>query len=163
MGKLSASLIEEYFAIHLPYRIRILLAHYLMTRAPWRGDRAQLEAAFEASLITGRMFLNVVGVTKNRRGLLVPSRPRADDVSAIDLGGTLVDIGAMTPDDVTLLTGFLKMADKGAAHLTMPMRHPVEQTHIAVTRICDLVKAHLYEATGRTFEVAITRTNPTGA
>jgi hypothetical protein len=163
MSKLSASLIEEYFAIHLPYRTRILLAHYRMTRVPWHGDRAQLEAAFEASLITGRMYLNVVGVSKNRQDVLVPSRPQADDVSAVDLGGTFVDIGALTPDNVALLTGFLKMADKGAAHLTMPMPHPVDQTHIAIERICELVKAHLYDATGRTVEVAITRTNPVGA
>jgi hypothetical protein len=53
MGKLSAALIEEYFAIHLAYRTRILVAHYRMTRQAWHGDLAQLEAAFEASLITG--------------------------------------------------------------------------------------------------------------
>jgi hypothetical protein len=161
MGKLSASLIEEYFAIHLPYRRRILLAHYRMTCVPWHGDRA--EAAFEASLITGRMYLNVLGVSKNRQDVLVPIRPQADDVSVVDLGGSLVDIGTLTPDDVALLTGFLKMADQGAAHLTMPMTHPVDQTHIAVARICELVKAHLYDATGRIFDVAIRRTNPADA
>src|SRR5258708_34167412 len=75
MGKLSADLIEEYFATHLPYRTRILLAHYRVTRAPWHGDRAQLEAAFEASLITGRMYLNVLGLSKNRQDVLVPTRP----------------------------------------------------------------------------------------
>jgi hypothetical protein len=163
MGKLSASLIEEYFAIHLPYRTRILLAHYRMTRVPWHEDRAQLEAAFEASLITCRMYLNVLGVSKNRQDVLVPIRPQADDVSAVDLGGSLVDIGALTPDDIALLTGFLKMADKGAAHLTMPMTHLVDQTHIAVAQICELVKAHLYDATGKIFDVAIRRTNPADA
>jgi hypothetical protein len=54
------------------------------------------------------------------------------------------------------------MADKGAAHLTVPMPHPVDQTHIAIA-ICELVKAHLYDATGRTFEVAITPTSPSRA
>ena len=39
MGKLTPELIEEYFDVHLPYRTRILLAHYRMTRAPWHGDR----------------------------------------------------------------------------------------------------------------------------
>jgi hypothetical protein len=163
MGKLTPSQVDEYFAIHLPYRTRILLAHYRMTREPWRGDRAQLEAAFEASLITGRMYLNVLGVSKNRQDVLVPGRPQDDDVSAADLGGTSVQIGTLTPDDVTLFTGFLRMADKGAAHLTMPMQHPVDQTHIAVVRICELVKAHLYDTTGRTFEIAITRTIPVGS
>ncbi len=160
MGKLSARQIDEYFAIHLPYRTRILVAHYLMTRQPWHGDRAQLEAAFEASLITGRMYLNVLGVSKNKHDVLVPFRPKDDDVNATDLGGISIDIAALTADDVTLLTGFLKMADKGAAHLTLPMPHPVEQTHIAIIRICELVKAHLYDATGRAFEVSITRAVP---
>ena len=32
MGKLSAAQDEEYFAIHLPYRTRIRMAHYRMTR-----------------------------------------------------------------------------------------------------------------------------------
>jgi hypothetical protein len=49
-----------------------------------------------------------------------------------------------------------------AAHLTMPMQHPVEQTHIAIVRICELVKAHLYDATGRAFEIAIVRSIPEG-
>ena len=40
IGKLSESLVEEYFALHLPYRTRILLAHYRMTRVPWHGDPA---------------------------------------------------------------------------------------------------------------------------
>jgi hypothetical protein len=154
MSKLSASLIEEYFAIHLPYRTRILLAHYRMTRTAWHRDQAQLEAAFEASLITGRMYLNALGVS-NRLDMLVPSKPRTDDVTASDLGGSSVDIGALTREDNELLTGFLKMADKGAAHLTMPMRHPVDDTHIAIMRICELVKTHLYDATGRSFDVAV--------
>jgi hypothetical protein len=162
MGKLAPLQIDEYFEIHLPYRTRILLAHYRMTRAPWNADRGQLEAAFEASLITGRMYLNVLGVSKNRHDVLQPTRFQDDDVGAADLGGSSIDISTLTPHDVSLFTGFLKMADKGAAHLTMPMQHPVEQTHIAVVRICELVKTHLYDATGRTFEVTISRIIPAG-
>ncbi len=103
------------------------------------------------------MYLNVLGVAKNKHDVLVPLRPKDDDVSAADLGGTLIDIAALRPDDVALLTGFLKMADKGAAHLTLPMPHPVDLTHIAIVRICELIKAHLYDATGRNFELTITR------
>jgi hypothetical protein len=88
-----------------------------------------LEAAFEASLITGRIYLNVLGVSKNRHDVLQPTRFQEDDVSAADLGGGSIDISTLTPDDISLFTGFLKMADKGAAHLTMPMQHPVDQTH----------------------------------
>jgi hypothetical protein len=46
-----------------------------------------LEAAFEASLITGRIYLNVLGVSKNRHDVLQPTRFQEDDVSAADLGG----------------------------------------------------------------------------
>jgi hypothetical protein len=152
MGKLNADMIDEYFSTHLPYRTGILLAHYRMTRAPWHGDRAQLEAAFEASLITGRMYLNALGVSKNKLNVLVPFQPKDDDVTAADLGGTSIDIAALSETDVSLLTGFLKMADKGAAHLTMPLHHPVKDTHKAIMQICDLVKKHLYDATGRSFK-----------
>jgi hypothetical protein len=106
------------------------------------------------------MYLNVLGVAKNKHDVLVRFSPKDDDVGAADLGGTYIDITLLTPDDVTLLTGFLKMADKGAAHLTLPMPHPVDQTHIAIVRICELVKAHLYDATGRIFELTITRGAP---
>jgi hypothetical protein len=108
------------------------------------------------------VYLNVMGISKNRHDLLQPTRFQDDDVSAADFGGTLIDISTLTPDDVSLLTGFLKMADKGAAHLTLPMQHPVDQTHIAVARICELVKAHLYDVTGRTFEIQITGAAPAG-
>lgn len=155
MGKLTPDLIEEYFAIHLPYRTRILLAHYQMTRRGWYGDKAQVDAAFEASLITGRMYLNVLGIAKNRKDDLVPFKPQDDDVCAEDLGGTPVDVGSLSASDVGLFRGFLKMVDKGAAHLTTPMKHPIEKTHVAIARICQLVKIHLYDQTNRTFEVTV--------
>jgi hypothetical protein len=156
VGKLTLTQIEEYFATHLPYRTRILLAHYRMTRKPWHGDLAQLEASFEASLITGRMYLNVLGISKNRHDALVPpSRKFGDDVDAVDLGGRLVDIGELSQADVSLLTGFLKMVDKGAAHLTEPMKHPVDKTHEAISRVCELLKVHLYDATGRKFPIPL--------
>jgi hypothetical protein len=82
MGKLTAPQIDEYFTIHLPYRTRIPLAHYRMTREPWHGDRAQLEATFEASLVAGRMYLNILGIAKNRQDLLIPFRAQHDDVTA---------------------------------------------------------------------------------
>ena len=92
------------------------------------GMSLRLEAAFEeASLITGRMFLNIIGVSKNRRDELVHPRFEADDVTADDLGGQFVEIQGLTIEEVELLTGFLKMADKGAAHLTMPIPHPLNR------------------------------------
>src|SRR5260370_40748817 len=151
MAKLNTAEIEEYFDVHLPYRTRIMLAHFKMTREPWHGDVAQLQACFEASLITGRMYLNVLGILKDRHNKLIPNRFRADDVSAEDLGGTLVDPSRLSPNDHDLLIGFHRMVDTGAAHLTIPMPHPVSDSHKAIHRILELVKVHLYDRTGRPF------------
>jgi hypothetical protein len=70
MAKLTAAQIDEYFEKHLPYRTGILLAHYRMTRVPWTGDLGRLNACFIAALVTGRLFLNVLGVGKKRMVLM---------------------------------------------------------------------------------------------
>ena len=41
MGKLRADQFKEYFATHLPYTARILVAHCRMTRLHCHDDRAQ--------------------------------------------------------------------------------------------------------------------------
>jgi hypothetical protein len=51
-----------------------------------------------------------------------------------------------------LFIGFLKMADKAAAHLTMPMKHPWERTHEVIALICEYLKLQLYARTGRAFD-----------
>jgi hypothetical protein len=147
MSKLSPELMEEYFAIHLPYRLRILLAHYRMTRHPWIGERAQLEAAFEASVITGRLLLHILGIGRIGNGIGRP-RVESDDVNAADLGTQLVDLSAIPQADEQLFSEFIRMAHKGSAHFTMPDTYAVEQTHVAVTRICEYVKKHLFDKTG---------------
>jgi hypothetical protein len=155
MGKLNDIQIKEYFSTHLPYRTRILVAHYWMTRKSWtveRGDLAWLQGCFEASLIAGRMYLNVLGISKNKHDQLVPSVFRDDDLSAEDLGGKLVDLTTLPADDRDLFIGFLKMADKGAAHLTMPMKHPWKETHVAISRICRYLKVYLYDPASETLE-----------
>ena len=150
VGKLTDEQIEEYFSIHLPYRARILLAHYRMTRTSWTGDRGQLEACFEASLITGRMFLNMLGISRNRRGdALIQKRFRDDEVNVEDLGGKLVDPAKLAAEDATLFRGFLQMADKAAAHFSTPMEHPWQRTHEAISRICYHLKANLYDQMAR--------------
>ena len=152
MNKLTDEQIGEYFTVHLPYRTRVLLSHYWMTRTPWTGDLGQLQACFEASLITGRMFLNMLGISRNPRNDAVIQRKkcRDDEVNAEDLGGELVDLAKLAPEDVTLFCGFLKMADKAAAHLTTPAEHPWQHTHKAIARICHHVKTNLYDQTHRT-------------
>ncbi|MBN1807348.1 MAG: hypothetical protein JW837_19030 [Sedimentisphaerales bacterium] len=135
MGKLTKKQIEEYFTKHLPYRNRILTVHKkICDRGPYNGDPAILQACFEASLITGRMYLNVLGISKTSRQLSKNHNYQSDDVNAEDLGGRLVDIDTLSPDEKDLLFDFLIMADKGAAHLTLPREHGLERTHEAIEK-----------------------------
>ncbi|MFA5554545.1 MAG: hypothetical protein WCZ89_06940 [Phycisphaerae bacterium] len=150
MGKLSNPQILEYFDKHLLYRNQILLAHKkLCDKGSYEGDPAILNACFEASLITGRMYLNVLGISKNKHDILIRNLFRDDDVTAEDLGGKLVDISKIPHTDRDLFVGFLKMADKGAAHLTLPNKHPWERTHKAIDSIVYYLEKYLYIPSGR--------------
>jgi len=84
-----------------------------MTRKPWIGDPGQLAACFVASLITGRLFLNVLGVGK-KGGRLVRFVPQNDDVTIDALGGLPIDPATLAEEEQTLFFNFLKMADKAA-------------------------------------------------
>jgi len=87
MSKLSIKQIEEFFNTHLPYRNQVLIAHKkLCAKGPYHGDPAILSACFEASLVTGRMYLNVLGIRKNRKGQLEPNQFRPDDISTCRVG-----------------------------------------------------------------------------
>jgi hypothetical protein len=145
MGKLNSDQIEEFFSEHLPYKYGMLLAHAEMCRpGPWKGDPAVLNACFVASLVTGRLFLNFLGVKRNAKDdSLQVCKAWDDDVSSVDLGGTFVDIGSLPPRDVELFTGFLKMADKAAAHFSRPEKRPWEDTHEAIDRIVHHLTVHL--------------------
>jgi len=150
IAKLSEAEIDQYFSEHLPYRTRIMLAHYRMTRPAMTEGHAWLEPCFEASVITGRLYLNVLGVFKDDNGKLYRRKNyRNDDVTAEDLGGKFVDLANLPVADETLFVNFITMADKASAHLTTPRKHTWEDTHEAIGRICHYLKSHLYDATGR--------------
>jgi hypothetical protein len=156
MSKLTPDQVDEYFNNHLPYRVGVMLAHLKMMEGQRKGralptEWAQVQAAFEASLITGRMFLNVLGVTRDQKTDTLKSIKKRgdDDVGGEDLGALLLDPSTLTPDEADLFAGFLKMSDKGAAHLTVPMKHPVDRTHEAIDRIMHYVRVNLYQHTGR--------------
>jgi hypothetical protein len=159
MGKLSAAQIDEYFDTHLPYRTGILLAHYRMTHDPstkapigWFGDVGQLNACFVASLVTGRLFLNLLGIGKDSTGKLCRFNGLPDDVNSEDLGGKFIDLSSLATADEALFTPFIKMADKAAAHFILPMTHDVSKTHDVILRIHHYLKVNLYEHTGRPFK-----------
>ena len=143
MKKLSDTQIEEYFNKHLPYRNQVLLAHKnLCDKGPYNGDPAILRACFESSLVTGRMYLNMIWIRK-KQDSLVKNNFRQDDISAEDLGGKLVDISKISASDKNLFVGFLKMADKNV-HLTQPMNHPWDKTHEVIVCIVSYLKQYLY-------------------
>ena len=165
MGKLSHAQIDEYFNKHLPYRTRIMLAHKKIWDSGWHQRQSPgpftldernviRQACFEASVVNGRLLLNMLGVHKNGQGRLVDNVFRADDVSVEDLGGKLLHPSTtpLPPADSDLFVRFLCMADKAAAHLTIPRDHTTAliERHDAVDRIVDYLKMHLYDVAGRT-------------
>ncbi|HEY6332898.1 MAG TPA: hypothetical protein VI756_26470 [Blastocatellia bacterium] len=154
MGKLTPGQVDEYFEMHLPYRTRILLAHYRMTGMAWSGDPGSLDACFIAALVTGRLFLNMLGIGK-RGSELVRYRRELDDVMADDLGGKLLDPASLSTAEHELFLRFLVMADKAAAHFTLPMSHDWTKTHEVVLQIHHYLAVNLYEYTGRPFRDAI--------
>jgi hypothetical protein len=139
-----------------------MLAHYYMTHddagrdLAWdgtKGPNTWLNACFEASVITGRIYVNVLGLFRSDKANKLYSKDhkdfRDDDVSASELGGSLVNLNSMSEDDRKLLLAFMLMADKASAHLTKPKNHDWQDAHEAIRRICQFLKAHLYEPTGR--------------
>jgi hypothetical protein len=153
MNKLTSQQIDEYFKIHLPYRNRILLAHKdICAQGPYYGTPAILQSCFEASLIAGRMYLNVLGIGK-KENLIGRPKYHTDDLNAEDLGGNLVDLIKLSQPDKDDFLNFLIMADKGAAHLTTPRIHNWENTHVVIDKIVNLIKANIYNPTSRQFEV----------
>lgn len=154
MSKLTSEQLDEYFKIHLPYRNRILLAHKnICARGPYHGDPAILQSCFEVSLITGRMYLNVLGIGKVNSRIERPIYHTDDDnLNAEDLGGNLVDLSTLSQIDKDDFLNFLVMADKGAAHLTMPRVHNWENTHVVIDKIVNFIKTNIYKPAGRKFE-----------
>ncbi len=148
MTKLTHDQIDEYFRDHLPYRVGILLAHYKMTRPSQTAGHAFLNPCFEASVVTGRLFLNVLGIFKKSNPEELFNKKyqdyKDDDVNAVDLNGKFVDVTTLSDTDKKLFVGFIRMADKACAHLTTPAQHDWEDTHEAIRRICHYLRTHLY-------------------
>ncbi|MCL4783506.1 MAG: hypothetical protein KJZ70_10770 [Bryobacterales bacterium] len=156
MGKLNTADIKDYLEIHLPVRVRTLLAHYRMTHergtesdSRYTGDLGQLEACYLASLVSGRILLNLVGIgiAKDGQGL-VKFRFHGSDVGADDLGGSLVSL-PLPETDEELLGGLLRMANKAAAHFTTPERHAWQRSHNAILLVHRYVDRHVYQPNGR--------------
>jgi hypothetical protein len=90
-----------------------------------------------ATLVTARLFLDLLGRGK-RGGRLVPFEPKADDIVATELGGTLLDPTTLSQAERDLFLDFLIMADKAAAHFTVPIKHDWSKTHDVILRIINI-------------------------
>jgi hypothetical protein len=126
-----------------------------MTRESWTGDPGRLDARFVAGLVTTRLFLNVLGINRDKTGPALSCHiPHPDDVTADDLGGLLIDPATLPARERQLFLDFLKMADKAAAHFTVPITHDWTKTHDVVLRVHHHLKVCLYDYTGRTLRDA---------
>jgi len=70
------------------------------------------------------------------------------------MGGVLLDPNALSATDRDLFLNFLVMADKAAAHFTLPMNHDWTKTHDVILRIHHYLMVNLYNHTGRLFQDA---------
>ena len=122
-----------------------------MTREPWTAQRGPVEwlnGCFVASLVVGRTYLSMLGIGKSGNSV-ARFDAKQDDVTFEDLGGTLVDVSALTAAECDLLLGFIIMADKAGAHFTLRRTHPWERTGEAIEWIYCHLKANLYDAAHR--------------
>jgi len=131
-----------------------MLAHYKMTHdsagldRAWKNDPAWLDGCFIASLVTGRLYLNVLGIGKRDRAL-TPFGNKGNDVMVDDLGGVRLDVPKLPGGEQQLFLDFLIMADKAAAHFTMPKNHDWSKTHDIMRLIHGYLKSNLYYPAGR--------------
>ena len=76
------------------------------------------------------------------------------DPSPVSYTHLLIDPAALPARERQLFLDFLKMADKAAAHFTVPITHDWTKTHDVVLRVHHHLKVCLYDYTGRTLRDA---------
>lgn len=153
---LTAAEVDEWYAKHIPYRLRILMSWTTRYR---RGDTYPPDlrgASFESGLMHCRSFLSFLGLRLKHRPTLQLAPDRnysdrdADEVKVVDLGGRFVDIGALPNRTADLLLRGLVGANKASAHLTHT-NHGFQWRSLPA--LCDatlhLVRVHLFDTAGR--------------
>ncbi|MBI2930274.1 MAG: hypothetical protein HYY16_01365 [Planctomycetes bacterium] len=145
--KLTEQGANEYRRVHLPYVVGVMRGHKkLCDRGPYTGDVDILNAAFVGSVMAGRMLLQFMGIGLDReRDKLRRCAFETDDVSTEDIDKKLADIDSLNADASRrdLLVGFIRMAHKAGAHMTIPDKRPWERTHEAFQEIERLLAVSL--------------------
>jgi len=153
MRRLSDDERTEFRKKHLPYVIYVMRGHKRLCnckrmqddKGGYNDDPCILEASFVGSLAAGRMLLHFLGVDVDggQDRLKRHVWRFEDDLNMEGLGGSLADLDRLNAEESTraLLVGFLKMASKAAAHMTIPVSRPWRDTWEAF----DMIEALLRE------------------
>lgn len=140
---------EKYLNEHLPYSIRILLAHKKLTNKVYEADKDILEAVFVGSLIKGRMLLEVIGITIKRNGKALRDKECKEgdgNINAAHLGGKIIKCSDIIEIEKMELLHFLIATNKYEAHLTdQSIDRDLEKIKPAVQIILRLIKENIYE------------------
>ncbi|TAL58047.1 MAG: hypothetical protein EPN85_12535 [Bacteroidetes bacterium] len=139
---------EKYLKEHLPYSIRILLAHEKLTRKIYEGDKDILEAIFVGSLIKGRMLLEVIGITIKRDGSSLRDMEWKEgdgNINATHLDGKIIKCSDVNEKEKMELLHFLIATNKYEAHLTdQSIERDLAKIKPAVRIILRLIEENIY-------------------
>ena len=108
----------------------------------WTGKQAWLDACFVASLVTARLYLNMLGIAKKGNSL-VAFEDKGDDVTVDDVGGKRVSISTISQADQGRCCSIsILMADKAAAHFTTPKNHDRTTIPKVILMVHGYIKTH---------------------
>lgn len=107
--------ITAFLEVHIPNRMGILMSHKELCKKTYIGDPRILNACFIASLVVGRVLLNMLGIGKNSGQLGTPVY-KSNDVNANDLGFNLVSITELSKQDKDDFLNYIIIADRASAH-----------------------------------------------
>ena len=160
-GRLQGPLRHEFFVQHLPYRLSQLLAlqrweNELKQLIPEDQHRRFAPCHIEATALMARAFLNMLGISYSRTKakLVRTSFKPDDDITAIELGGQLVDIDSISETDQDIIKRVLVQANKATAHITWSdyLMDGWQCLPEGVEITLNLLRSHLYEPAGYSME-----------
>jgi hypothetical protein len=144
---LSESEIQEWFDVHLPYRVSILLAWNWRTLS--KQPRDIRAALFEASLMHCRTLLDFMGIGLNkgeickRHDYKVELNGDVHDLKVKDLGGSFIELSGLSSIELQICESVIRGAHKASAHLTHESQHGFKPEALELTSL--LVAAYLHE------------------
>ena len=148
--RLSATEIEAFLNIHIPYRLKLLHLGLAVAPAFSLMDSAMVEAA----IVAGRQLIYFLGLNiefqGNDRPVLIsdisymdygkPNAKYTDEVKIVNVGGAFIKIYDIPEEHRRILAEFLQGASKSTAHLTEGSGHKLNDNGGEVfSRGCELI------------------------